>query len=249
MHWVETFYDRQDRLSGLASRPVGAEHRAHAEAIGRLAGSDRRVLELGAGGGQAAAAAATAGHTVVAVELVERLADLARGLEAGAGSLEVVQGDFYEVDPGGPFDVVCYWDGFGIGSDDDQRRLLARIESWLEPDGIALIEVYTPWHAASSAGHGGVGPGLERRYGFDARACRWLDSWWPAGRPEEAVTQTLRCYSPADLRMLLEPLGLELVDVEPGGFYDYGEKTWHPEAPLERALSYIAILRPGDGPR
>jgi len=44
----------------------------------------------------------------------------------------------YDVDIGGPFDAVCYWDGFGIGDDQDQRRLLRRIAGWLAPDGRAL---------------------------------------------------------------------------------------------------------------
>jgi len=67
---------------------------------------------------------------------------LAQGVRSG--SLVAICGDFYEVDVPGPFDVVAYFDGFGIGSDPDQRRLLQRISSWLTPDGCALIDVFAP---------------------------------------------------------------------------------------------------------
>jgi hypothetical protein len=43
------------------------------------------------------------------------------------GSLRAIEGDFYETEPPGKFDVVAYFDGFGIGTDEDQRRLLRRI--------------------------------------------------------------------------------------------------------------------------
>lgn len=69
-------------------------------------------------------------------------------------------------------------DGFGIGTDDDQQRLLQRIANWLESDGCVLMDIATPWHAAKSVGHGWrVGNGM-RRYSFDADGCRWTDTWW-----------------------------------------------------------------------
>lgn len=161
-----------------------------------------------------------------------------------AGSLSVLEGDFYTLDPGGPFDVVCYWDGFGIGSDDDQRSLLRRIHGWLAPGGCALVEVYTPWYWAAAAGREQhFHDGSARRYGFDADGCRMLDRWWPEGREAEGVTQSLRAYSPADLRLLLEGTGLVLDRIEEGGAWDDVAQVWHERAPLEAAMSYVVRLR------
>ena len=59
--------------------------------------------------------------------------------EVTHGEMSVVQGDFYEVELDGTFDVVCYFDGFGIGSDADQRRLLRRRPEPQSP-GLAYLE-------------------------------------------------------------------------------------------------------------
>ncbi len=187
------------------------------------------VLELGAGGGQNAAALADLGYSVTAIELVPAVAENALELAAQPrkGHLRVIVGDFYDVELSDRFDIVCYWDGFGVGSDDDQRRLLVRIADWLAPRGFALIEVYTPWYWAGMAGRETEFGGVCRRYGFDAEGSRMLDTWWPVGRDEEAVTQSLRCYSPADLRRLLEGTGLALESVEPRGAYDPVQDRLH----------------------
>lgn len=244
--WPRDFYAKQHDWSGLGADPVDGVHRQRAARVAELAGPGaHRVLELGAGGGQTAAAMAEAGHMVVAVELVPELAALARaraGDSADQGSVRVIQGDFYEIQLEGDFDVVCYWDGFGIGADEDQRRLLRRIRGWLRTGGKGLVDVYTPWHAAQSAGRSGRVGDAERRYGFDAAGCRWLDTWWPEGRPDEAVTQSLRCYSPADLGLLCEPTELRIERVIPGGVFDWEARRWIDEAPLEQAMSYLAVL-------
>jgi hypothetical protein len=58
MDWVHEFYAQQGALTGVYGGPVEDHHRAKVGIIERLTGSrPRRVLELGAGGGQCAAAA------------------------------------------------------------------------------------------------------------------------------------------------------------------------------------------------
>lgn len=248
MEWIEQFYSRQYFLYPPLLGEVGDKHRTNVAAIARLAGrGPKRVLELGAGGGQVAAAMADAGHDVTAVELVEVAFRHARRLaeRTRTGSMTVIQGDFYRVEPGGKYDIVCYWDGFGVGSDEDQRRLLRRIAGWLTPGGCALLDIFTPWYWAKTVGQEmQLGPGTRRRYDFDADGCRMLDRWWPVEDERAAVTQSLRCYAPADLRLLLAGTGLALETLEPGGAMDYAAMRYSPRVPLHQAMQYLAKLVP-----
>lgn len=246
MDWSLEFYTKQNQWSGVYEAPINEDHRRKAGWIEDLTGpGHKRILELGAGGGQVSAAMAALGHEVVAVEQVPILCEHAQKLAADVtnGKLSIVQGDFYTVMLEGTFDVVCYYDGFGIGSDADQRRLLKRVAGWLSPHGSALFEIGTPWYAASVDSRGWKVGEAERRYSFNADGCRWNDSWWPIEQPEQKVQQSLRCYSPADLRMLLEPTGLRLEQVKPGGTVDWEAGKWLPSVPLERAMNYLAVMR------
>jgi SAM-dependent methyltransferase len=248
VEWVAEFYRKQYEWADWRHRWANfdpAKHDPHVDAIGRLAGTGpKRILELGAGTGTTAAALAHAGHDVVAVELqpmlAEHIAELAHAVEEG--SLKSLAGDFYDVDPGGPFDVVAYFDGFGIGSDEDQRRLLGRVGQWLTIDGCALIDILTPWHFAKAAGgeeEFPEGSGIRYREDFDAEGSRMIEQMWRTGDESDVVTQSLRCYSPADLRLLLEGTGLGLSEIEPY------EDQWYAEpSVLGTAMLYLAKLVP-----
>jgi len=216
--WVQVFYECQAKWSDCYSGPVAAHHREKIAGFDVLTdGEPKRVLELGAGGGQHAAACAELGHDVVAIELVPALAAKARKLGQGLdpGKLMVLTGDFYEIDPGRTFDVITYWDGFGIGCDEDQRRLLGLIRTWLSPDGCALIDVYSPSFFSKLSGTQSRFGSFSRCYGFDTKTCRLLDRWWPTGRPEEAVEQSLRCYSLEDIHQLVTGSGLSVTRFDP----------------------------------
>jgi len=243
MTWAEEFYRSQFTWQGIYAGEPGDEHRAKVGALARLAGpGPLRILELGPGGGQNAAAAADLGHNVTAVELVPELAAHAAGLAAARPGMRVINGDFYTVELDGPFDAVVYWDGFGVGEDADQRRLLRRIAGWLAPGGCALIDINTPWYWAAADGVEMRWERTARRYGFDHDGCRMLDTWWLENDEARAVRQSLRCYSPADLRLLLDGTGLALDAVEPGGAVDYASFTWHSRVELARAMQYTARL-------
>lgn len=246
MDWALEFYTKQNQWSGVYEEAINEGHRLKASWIAEFTGpGKKRILELGAGGGQVAAAMADLGHDVIAVEQAPTLCAHAQTLAdvPRAGKLTIVQASFYEVTLHGLFDVVCYYDGFGIGTDVDQRRLLKRVATWLSPTGSALFEIGTPWYAASVDGRGWRVGQAERRYNFDADGCRWLDTWWPIDHPEQQVRQSTRCYSPADLRLLLESTGLQLQHVRPGGTMDWEQRKWLPVVPLGKALSYVAQLR------
>jgi SAM-dependent methyltransferase len=246
MEWVREFYRKQYEWADWRSRWADFDPTAsdpHVDAVRRLAGDGpKRILELGPGTGSTAAALAHAGHEVVTIELQPMLADhiaeLARDVKGG--SLRSLAGDFYDVDPGGPFDVVAYFDGFGIGSDRDQRRLLRRVGGWLTIGGCALIDVLTPWYFAKTAGNEEEfpeGSGIRYLEGYDAEGSRMTERMWRTGHEDDTVTQSLRCYAPADLRLLVDGTELDLVEVEPYSDQWYGEPI-----ALDAAMVYLAKL-------
>ncbi|MDY0409975.1 class I SAM-dependent methyltransferase [Virgibacillus soli] len=201
------------------------------------------LLELGAGSGEVVMAAAQKGYDVTAVELVpalvEKMNETAK-MYSYKGTFTSICGDFYNVDFNEKFDLVYYIDGFGVGNDEDQRRLLKRINSWLVPNGCALIDIYTPWYWAKHAGQTMAFKSFSRRYDYDFSGARMLDTWWTTN--EKPLTQSLRCYAPADLNMLLDGTGLKLVDVVPGGAMNYETWEYKENVPLEEAMSYMAKL-------
>ena len=243
-HWAHSFYDVQEELTGCYSGPIHPLHRERAAQLReQYAGA---LLELGSGGGQFAVAAALAGFDVTALEY--RAAGTAQALklarEHGA-ALRALTGDFYRDDPGGPFHLIVYWDGFGIGTDEEQRHLLKRLPGWLVPGGRALIEVYMPYYWARNAGYVHRTPQYVQTYGYDADGARMTDTY--AATNGDTRTQSLRCYAPADLRLLLEGTGLTLAAAQPGGRYDPDAGVWHPQAILAECMTWTATLRPVSG--
>jgi SAM-dependent methyltransferase len=222
-------------------------------AVERLCGAPPlSVLELGAGYGAAAAVLADRGHRVTAVELSPVRADYARRHASARPTMTVVEGDFYALDVGRGYDVVGYWNGFGVGTDADQRRLLRRIAGdWLRPGGRALVTVFSPWFWARQAGRvwhkparpeAGYAHDLTQARDFDPVRCRFVDRWWPTGTPGQAIAQDLRCYSPADLRLLLEGTGLALRRTEVDGQPLDPDQPHTVAGPLWDAYEYLAVL-------
>lgn len=247
MNWVEDFYSKQEEWLGVYTSEVNEYHRNKALALQSLAGvAPKSVLELGAGGGQTAFATSQLGYTVTAIELLERPTLFAKSLseKATGGSMRVIKDDFYSVQLDESFDIVCYWDGFGIGEDIDQVRLLRRVEQWLKPDGIALLDIYSPWYWSRVSGTEMSFDTVKRRYEFIAKDSRMIDRWWMLGNEEQNVAQSLRCYSPADLKLLLRDTGLFLVEDEilPGGAVDYEAGTYEESVPLDKCMQYTVKL-------
>ncbi|WP_335987857.1 class I SAM-dependent methyltransferase [Glycomyces sp. MUSA5-2] len=257
MEWAKDFYSRTGRWWGEAESAVGERDRARVARFEAICGpGPHRVLELGCGYGNTAAAFAEAGHRVAAVELSDR-ADYAEAHAARSGGrLEVVRGDFYDVAVAGPFDAVTYWNGFGIGTDADQRRLLRRIAGWLAPEGNALVDVCNPlvwarWDGDTEALHPAPERGyrheLRQRMAYDPVAAVAVDSWWDAAEPERVITQRLRCYSPADLMLLLEGTGLVLKAIVAGGeALDLAADHAGDAGMLRGHHEYLAVLARGD---
>jgi len=49
---------------------------------------------------------------------------------------------------------------------------------------------------------------------FDLVHARWIDEWQPVEHPEHTLAQTIRCYTPADLLLLLKGSGLRIQHLE-----------------------------------
>lgn len=229
LDWVRRFYDQTGEWWGADPQDEGT-HQQRVDIINRLVGPGPwQILDLGTGPGATAAAMADAGHHVTAVEFSSSRAAYAKELAAlpHKGSLTVLEADFYTVELPMKFDLVTYWDGVGVGTDADQRRLLKRIANeWLKDDGCLLMDVFNPFKAALESGRERVLnplPGVPgsvkmiNRYYFDPENSRWIDEWQPVDHPENTLAQTLRCYSPADLLLLLEGTDLEVLRLEADG--------------------------------
>jgi SAM-dependent methyltransferase len=256
--WVKDFYTQAGVWWGADPHDDPSDHKARAAIVERLCGpGKRRVLDLGAGSGFTAAALAEAGHSVVGVELnptdvgyAQELLTLSR-----QGSLSTLEGSYYTIELDGRFDVVGWWEGFGLGSDAEQRRMLQRIaREWLAPGGCALIDVYSPVRAARHAGEEvhlealeGV-PGsvaMIERCHFDPVYSRWIDEGQPIAEPDKALAQTIRCYTPMDLLLLLEGTGLALKRIEVNGCeVDFSTNQITLSGPLTEAWGYLAQLIP-----
>jgi SAM-dependent methyltransferase len=260
MDWVADFYSRTGHWWGEAEAGMGPRDLARVEVFQtRFGDGPRRLLELGCGYGNTAAAFADAGHEVTAIELTDRADYAAVHVDRrGAERLRVIRGDFYEVAVEGRFDVVAYWNGFGVGSDADQRRLLSRIASeWLGPEGAALIDVFNPLVWAGWDGdvetlrpdpERGYHRELTQRIAFDPVSSTAIDTWTDAADPEREISQRLRCYSPADLRLLLEGTGLVLdAVIVDGEALDLEAEHFGDAASLRNHHEHLAVLRPATG--
>ncbi|HZG93270.1 MAG TPA: hypothetical protein VEZ46_01020, partial [Mycobacteriales bacterium] len=73
------------------------------------------------------------------------------------------------------------------------------------------------WSRLAGASERDEETGLHQEIDFDPVGCRFLDSWWFDGDDSPPLTQSVRCYSPADLALLVEGTGLAVDGLEVGG--------------------------------
>jgi hypothetical protein len=88
---------------------------------------------------------------------------------------------------------------------------------------------------------------LMQGFDFDPVKSRFIDSWWPVNDKTKVITQYIRCYSPADLLLLLEGTGLELVSVEvKGKEIDLSRTDHNMSAPLWEEWKYLVKIVPAN---
>lgn len=245
-NWEKSFYEKQFHFTKTdVNDDYIAYYNGDAQLILEQYGKPfSTVLELGAGKGFVANELAKEGKQVTTIELVEEITDYARR-HAHEG-VNVLNADFYQVQLPQQFDAVLYLDGFGVGNDADQLRLLERIHHWLTDDGYALIDIYEPnyWQKTSGiemyVSHDKKGM---RKYGYDEESRRMTDTWWQVNEPSQYVTQSLACYSPEEINELCKQANLQIIAYYPSGAMDYDTWTYTEVATLNECWSYRIKVR------
>jgi SAM-dependent methyltransferase len=156
MDWAEGFYSTTGRWWGPAESGITQRDHDRVALVRAFCRTEAvTMLELGCGYGNTAATAARDGFRVTGVDIGGVRLDFAEQYAnvGGPGSPSFVHADFYSFAAAERFDVVCYWNGFGVGTDADQRRLLRLIGGqWLAAGGQAIIDVANPLVWARWAG-------------------------------------------------------------------------------------------------
>jgi SAM-dependent methyltransferase len=214
-------------------------------------------LELGAGTGETAAYLCDQGYSVTAADISRRNIELMHEMKKERPTLRVVEGDFLTVRLEEKFPTVCMFETFGMGSDQNQRRLLKRIKkNWLQKDGIVILDVYHPFGPIRATGTKRILDRLENVPGsvamteysyYDGIKNRWIDIWEPIDDKESARFQSIRCYTPADLFLLIDGTGFTVqkilykgqeIDLENAEI-----KRENPFQDCDRLSYYTAILK------
>ncbi len=242
-NWTNDFYDKAVEWWGenwYDSSNLDHRYMLFMEAVGSVR---KEILELGAGTGETSLFLSKLGNPITIVEKSRKNVELLRRRASEGDSMKVIEGDYYDVDIPQKFDVICMFESFGFGNDTDQRFLLKRISNeWLKDDGCAVIDIYHPYGPIK---YSGTSKSLEKlqyvkgsvdmtEYTFyDTLNGRWIDIWEPVERKEDYKAQSVRCYTPADLLLLLEGTGLKL-DL----MFFRGELVkWHENQPFDSTKS------------
>lgn len=179
------------------------------------------ILDVGCGPGRHSLALARRGFHVVGVDVSETFIDLANASarREGLASAGFVRGDARDLSgiPGfGRFDAaICLCQGaFGLLDDaEGDEEVLASIAAAVRPGGGVVLTAFNAYfsvrHHVEAPFDAATGTSRERTTIHD-----------PLGRPREVELAT-RCYTPAELRLLVAAAGLELTavhGVEPGAY-------------------------------
>ena len=239
--WVKPFYRKQFEWMNYEI-DMTAAYLEFVQTVKEQVGKPfENMLDIGAGRGDTANVLAAQGLHVTTLELVPELVEFAKA--HSGDTVRSLCGDFYTFELPETFDVVSYFDGFGIGADEDQRRLLRRIREWMKADGCALIDVYHPDYWKKVRGWEMTVDEAYRVYHYDDEGQRMLDTWWHPEYPEDKVTQSLRCYTTEEMAALCKQAGLEIIGIFPGGAMDFEEWRYHDLVSLDSCLSYRVKVR------
>lgn len=254
--WIRSFYDSAVGWWG-ESWYEGENLKNRLDIVRKYASNiDKRILELAAGTGETAAYFCDHGYGVLAVDISHCNCELMINLQLGKSNLRVVEGDFLKLDIKEQFPMVCMFESFGFGSDQEQQQLLKRVnENWLIPNGVLILDVYHPAGPIRACGKKKELDKLENIAGsvdmteysyYDPIKSRWIDIWEPRDNKENRRVQSIRCYTPADFVLLAAGCGLSIEKMLYRGM-EFDHET--PEVTTENIFdddsnySYTVILR------
>lgn len=227
MDWIKTFYCKAVEWWGESWYDGENLAERLAKIVKYLPEEDKRILELGAGTGETAEFLCQQGIQVTAVDLCDENIRLLNQIAEKNTNLTVLQGSFYDVLLTEKFPVICLFECFGLSTDQDQRKLLKRIsQEWLTEQGVVILDVYHPYSPIRNTGKKIELDRLEHIPGsvdmteytfYDPIKNRWIDIWEPKNDKSKAGMQSIRCYTPADLILLLEGTGLKIKCLDMNG--------------------------------
>ncbi|MDN4608780.1 class I SAM-dependent methyltransferase [Sporosarcina highlanderae] len=241
--WVIPFYKKQFEWLRDIEDEMAVYLQKDADTIEEQIGVKfETMLDIGAGVGSIARTLDARGISMTTLELVPELVEAAR--LRSSKTIDIHLGDFYTYEFSKQFDVVSYFDGFGVGTDDDQLKLLERMKNWVNDDGSLLIDIYNPnyWRNIAAGKEMKIDD-AERIYSFDEAGCRMVDSWWHSENPDEIVTQSLRCYTVDEISTMCKNAGLTITGIFPGGAMDFVTWAYMETATLSTCLSYRIKLK------
>lgn len=238
-NWANEFYKMQYEIIG--DYPEGYHTESANEILEQTGKRVGSMLELGAWDGSLARALSNQVDQITTVELIKEMTEKAKSLNPD--SIETIHGSFYDVTISQKFDVIIYIDGFGVGTDEDQLKLLKNIHHWMADDGCALIDIYQPEHWKKADGvemylNRRDMPHLKRRYSYDFEADIMMDRWWHDKDEKLNSTQYLKCYTQDEIYELCKQAGLNIIGYFPHGAMDYENMEYHEHASLKECMSY-----------
>ena len=198
-----------------------------------------RMLDVGCGAGRHAILLQEQGYELTGVDLspqILRQAQAAWSVRQGARPApNFVPGDMRWLPVEGPFQSIYFMDMvLGVFPDDESHlQCLRSARSLAGPGARLLLEQFNPFYWAHNARTLHYGPGellpdadVVRRYKYDPGRGRIDDEIvvMRAGGREALPTQTLRAWTPPELRRLLRMAGWKHVRF-------HGSRGWEPPEP------------------
>ena len=217
-HWFETVADHLGSayLRYSFTKGTGQEVRYLIGALGLVAGS--RVLDVGCGPGRHAYALANSGIEVVGVDISRTFVDLATA-DAPPGA-RFQRADARELAFEGEFDAaisLCQG-GFGLcGTSvlDGDTEVLEGMVRAVRPGGLVAVSAFSAYFQLRYLEDGDT---FDAERGVNHERTTILD---PDAQPAEVDLWTT-CFTPRELRLLADAVGIEILalhSVTPG---DYG---------------------------